>query len=144
MKSLYNVLEVTFDPITLCSSVTPLLKTLAAETSHSSYVPLLQHAVLSRLLSQLSQVYSTIKINNLLELVAPLREVVAKGTYDDEQIEAYVMGCARCGELDVRVDHAVGSITLADRPFDVEDPSSSSSVVALGVVQPSTSEFVRI
>ncbi|KAM5541609.1 hypothetical protein V8D89_004799 [Ganoderma adspersum] len=144
VKSLYNVLEVTFDPLTLSSSVVPLLKSLASETSYASYVPLLQRAVLSRLLSQLSQVYSTINISNLLELAAPLREVAAEGTYDDEQIEAYVMGCARRGELNVRVDHAVGSITFADSPFAaVEDPSSSTSAAALGAVQPSTSEFVR-
>ena len=137
-------MEVTFDPLTLSSSVVPLLKSLASDTSYASYVPLLQRAVLSRLLSQLSQVYSTINISNLLELVAPLREVAAEGTYDDEQIEAYVMGCARRGELNVRVDHAVGSITFADSPFAaVEDPSSSTSAASIGAVQPSTSEFVR-
>ena len=85
-----------------------------------------------------------IKISNLLELVVPIREVAAEGTYDDEQIEAYVMRCARRGELNVRVDHAAGSITFADSPFTaVKDPSSSTSAAALGAVQPSTSEFVR-
>ncbi|EIW52939.1 uncharacterized protein TRAVEDRAFT_175066 [Trametes versicolor FP-101664 SS1] len=146
VKSLYNVLEVTFDPLTLCSSVAPLLTSLAADSSYSSYVPLLQHALLSRLLSQLSQVYTTINISNLLELVAPLREVAVEGTgsYDNEQIEAYVMGCARRGELNVRVDHAAGSITFTDSAFAaVEDPSSSTSMVNVSAVQPSSSEFVR-
>ena len=146
VKSLYNVLEVTFDPLTLCSSVSPLLKSLASDTLYASYVPLLQHALLSRLLSQLSQVYNTIKISKLLELVVPLRDVAVEGTgsYDDEQIEAYVMGCARRGELNVRVDHAAGSITFSDSPFAaVEDPSSSTSMANIGAVQPSTSEFVR-
>ena len=146
VKSLYNVLEVTFDPLTLCSSVSPLLKSLASDTLYASYVPLLQHALLSRLLSQLSQVYNTIKISKLLELVVPLHDVAVEGTgsYDDEQIEAYVMGCARRGELNVRVDHAAGSITFSDSPFAaVEDPSSSTSMANIGAVQPSTSEFVR-
>ncbi|KAI0631697.1 hypothetical protein C8Q77DRAFT_1177634 [Trametes polyzona] len=146
VKTLYNVLEVTFDPLTLCSSVAPLLKSLAADSSYASYVPLLQHALLSRLLSQLSQVYSSIKIANLLELVTPLREVAVEGSgsYDNEQIEAYVMGCARRGELNVRVDHAAGSITFTDSPFAaVEDPTSSTSMVNVSAVQPSTSEFVR-
>ncbi|KAI8976390.1 hypothetical protein BD414DRAFT_167349 [Trametes punicea] len=146
VKSLYNVLEVTFDPLTLCSYVAPILKSLASDSSYASYVPLLQHALLSRLLSQLSQVYSSIKISKLLELVVPLKEVAVEGTgsYDDEQIEAYVMGCARRGELNVRVDHAAGSITFIDSPFaTVEDPSSSTSIANVGAVQPSTSEFVR-
>ncbi|KAH9849176.1 hypothetical protein C2E23DRAFT_402471 [Lenzites betulinus] len=146
VKSLYNVLEVTFEPLTLCSSVAPLLKSLAVDSSYASYVPLLQHALLSRLLSQLSQVYTSIMISNLLELVTPLREVAVEGSgsYDNEQIEAYVMGCARRDELSVRVDHAAGSMTFTDSPFAaVEDPSSSTSMVNVSAVQPSTSEFIR-
>ncbi|KZT03082.1 uncharacterized protein LAESUDRAFT_660591 [Laetiporus sulphureus 93-53] len=145
IKTLYNIIEVTFDPLTLCSSVAPHLKALATDTPYASYIPLLQRAVLSRLLSQLSQVYSTIKISNLLELVVPIRGLEVDGAtpYDEEQIEAYVMGCARRGELSIRVDHAEGSITFADSPFAaVEDPSSSTSM-ATSAVQPSTSEFVR-
>ena len=106
--------------------------------------PLLQHAALSHILSRLSQVYSTIKISNFLELVVPIREVATEGTYDNEQIDAYVMRCACCSELNIRVDHAAGSITIAGSPFTaVEDLSSSTSAAALGAVQLSTSEFVR-
>ncbi|KAI0919910.1 hypothetical protein AcV5_001857 [Taiwanofungus camphoratus] len=146
VKSLYNILEVTFDPLTLCESVAPLLRVLPTDTSYTSYIPLLQRAVLSRLLYQLSQVYSSIKISNLLELVAPIRDIGTEGAgaYDDEQVEAYVMGCARRGELHVRVDHANGSITFVDSPFaSVEDPSSPT-MVSIGAVQASTSEFVRM
>lgn len=146
VKSLYNVLEVTFDPLTLCSAVTPLLNDLHNDPAYAAYVPLLQRALLSRLLSQLSQVYSSVKIAHLLELVAPLREIQVDGSnrYDEEQIEAYVMGCARRGELSIRVDHAVGSITFVDNTYTThEDPSSSTSFPSNNAVQPSTSEFVR-
>ncbi|KAH9916479.1 uncharacterized protein B0H18DRAFT_1124210 [Fomitopsis serialis] len=146
VKELYNVLEVTFDPLTLCSSVEPLLKAFPSDSTYASYLPLLQRALLSRLLSQLSQVYSTIKISTLYELAAPIRDLDREGTkvYDEEQIEAYVMGCARRGELNVRVDHADGTITFVDSLFAaVEDPSSSTSTGTGGSVQPSTSEFVR-
>ncbi|GBE85638.1 Eukaryotic translation initiation factor 3 subunit A [Sparassis crispa] len=146
VKSLYNILEVTFDPLMLCSSVVPLLKELPQDAAYASYVPLLQRALLSRLLSQLSQVYSSITISNLLELVEPLRNTVIEGSasYDVEQVEAYVMGCARRGELSVRVDHSEGSITFVDNPFTaVEDPSSSTPMASVSAVQPSTSEFIR-
>ncbi|CCL98379.1 uncharacterized protein FIBRA_00374 [Fibroporia radiculosa] len=146
IKSLYNILEVTFDPLTLCSSIAPLLKSLAADPSYTSYIPLLQRALLSRLLSQLSQVYSSIKISNLLELVSPIRDLEMEGAsaYDEEQVEAYVMGCARRGELNIRVDHAEGSMTFVDSPFaSIDDPSSSTSMASAGAIQPSTSEFVR-
>lgn len=146
VKALYNVLEVTFDPLTLCSAVTPLLKDLHNDPAYAAYIPLLQRALLSRLLFQLSQVYSSVKIVHLLELVAPIREVHLAGTnaFDEEQIEAYVMGCARRGELSVRVDHAAGSITFADNTYATpEDPSSSTAGASTSAIQPSTSDFVR-
>ncbi|KAF8962918.1 hypothetical protein BDZ97DRAFT_1905090 [Flammula alnicola] len=134
IKSLYNILEVTFDPLTLCASIAPLLQTLSSDEAYSPYLTLLQRALLSRLLSQLSQVYSTIKITNLLAL---------------EQVEAYIMGCARRGELNVRVDHKDGSITFVDDPFMSNDdqPSTStastSSLSREASIQPSTADLVR-
>lgn len=144
VKELYQILEVTFDPLTLCSSIAPLFKTLSTDTNYSQYLPLLQHALLSRLLSQLSQVYSSIQIDRLLELVAPLRESVeGPSVFDEEQIEAYVMGCARRGELSIRVDHAAGSITFVDGTFSIVEDPSSSSMANANAIQPSTSEVVR-
>ena len=91
--------------------LSPLLITLFKDAAYAPY-----HALLSHLLSQLSQVYSTIKISKLLSLVAPLREAGLEGAFDDEQIEAYVMGCARRSELNICVDHAEGSIAFCDYP----------------------------
>ena len=152
IKSLYNVLEVTFDPLSLCASIAPLLQTLSADEAYSPYLSLLQRALLSRLLSQLSQVYSTIKISSLLALVTPLKNAGLEGSFDEEQVEAYIMGCARRGELNVRVDHKDGSISFVDDPFVPNDDtlpstsaaSSSSSSIALEVsIQPSTADLVR-
>ncbi|PPQ90337.1 hypothetical protein CVT25_007739 [Psilocybe cyanescens] len=149
VKKLYNILEVTFDPLTLCASIAPLLQTLADDEAYSLYLPLLQRALLSRLLSQLSQVYSTIKISNLLSLAAPLKEAGLEGSFDDEQVEAYIMGCARRGELNVRIDHKDGSITFVDDPFASNDDQPSTSTASTSTlsqeasIQPSTAELVR-
>ena len=150
IKSLYNVLEVTFDPLSLCASIAPLLQTLSADEAYSPYLSLLQRALLSRLLSQLSQVYSTIKISSLLALVTPLKDAGLEGSFDEEQVEAYIMGCARRGELNVRVDHKDGSITFVDDPFVQNDDalpsasaSSSSSIAPEVSIQPSTADLVR-
>jgi len=148
---LYNILEVTFDPLTLCASIAPLLRTLSSDEAYSPYLSLLQRALLSRLLSQLSQVYSTIKISSLLALVAPLKNTGLEGSFDEEQVEAYIMGCARRGELNVRVDHKDGSITFVDDPFVYNDDaqpstsaSSSSSTAREASIQPSNADLVRI
>jgi translation initiation factor 3 subunit A len=80
----------------------------------------------------------------LLSLVAPLREAGLEGAFDDEQIEAYVMGCARRSELNIRVDHAEGSIAFCDDPFvSAEDSTSVPIAVRENAVQPSTAELVR-
>ncbi|KAL0574223.1 eukaryotic translation initiation factor 3 subunit A, partial [Marasmius crinis-equi] len=152
VKSLYQLLEVTFNPLTLCSSIAPLLNTL--ESSYLPYLPLLHQALLSRLFSHLSQVYSSIKITNLLELVKPLRDAGVEGAYEDEQIEAYIMGCARRGELNIRVDHLDGSIIFLDEPFATTsstDDSARASTSTAGAgynkdpsaIQPNLSELVR-
>ena len=146
VKALYEVLEVTFDPLTLCASVAPLLRALSDDAAYSQYLPLLQRALLSRLLSQLSQVYSTIKISNLMELLQPLKEsgIPDVCTYNAENVEAYIMGCARRGELSVHLDHSAGSITFIDDPFvSTDDPSSSSSRMHEIPIQPSTADLVR-
>ena len=61
------------------------------------------------------------------------------------------MGCARRGELNVRVDHKDGSITFVDDPFVHNDDalpstsaaSSSSSIAPEVSIQPSTADLVR-
>lgn len=117
---------------------------LSKDASYAPYRALLQRALLSRLLSQLSQVYSTIKISRLLSLVTPLREAGLDGAFDEEQVEAYVMGCARRGELNVRVDHADGSISFLDDAFvSAEESNSAPAVIRDNAIQPSTAELVR-
>ncbi|XP_006456443.1 hypothetical protein AGABI2DRAFT_78098 [Agaricus bisporus var. bisporus H97] len=148
MKSLYQILEVTFDPLSLCTSIAPLLETLSADAAYAPYLPLLRRALLSRLLNQLSQVYSTVKVDTIFELVQPLNvktEDGQKSIFNPEEIEAYIMGCARRGELDIRVDHKIGSITFVDDAFRIADdaPIASSSKTRESTIQPSLAENVR-
>ncbi|KAF5350149.1 hypothetical protein D9756_009177 [Leucocoprinus leucothites] len=155
IKALYQILEVTFDPLSLCSSIAPLLQTLSTDSAYSPYLPLLQRALLSRLLNQLSQVYSTVKLTTLLELVQPLKFKATeaeeeKSVFNAEEIEAYIMGCARRGELNIKVDHKDGSVTFIDDAFAVsgeeyQPPIASSSRTQLRetTIQPSLAETVH-
>ncbi|KAG1772063.1 hypothetical protein EDD22DRAFT_861614 [Suillus occidentalis] len=140
IKSLYTLLEASFDPLTLCSSTAPLLAELCApDTPYFGYRSLLERALLSRLLAQLSQVYSTLAITSLLELVTPLEGL------GPEQVEAFLMGCARRGERSVHVDHATGTITFIDEGFVLssDDPIPSTSTNTEASIQPSAAELVR-
>jgi translation initiation factor 3 subunit A len=118
---------------------------LSDSISYAPYRALLQRALISRLLSQLSQVYSSIKITNLLALVAPLKDAGLEGAYDEEQVEAYVMGCARRGELNIKVDHGRGCITFVDDAFvGGEEPNVVIPGAAKEVeIQRSTADLVR-
>ncbi|KAH7886745.1 hypothetical protein F5I97DRAFT_1869912 [Phlebopus sp. FC_14] len=140
IKTLYNLLETSFDPLTLCASTAPILFALCADDGpYAGYRTLLAHALASRLLSQLSQVYSTLKISALLDLVKPLEEFGA------EQVEAYLMGCARRGELRVRVDHATETISFIDKAFTYAEESAVAgpSTSRETAIQPSSAELVR-
>ena len=149
IRSLYNILEVTFDPLTLCVEVAPLFRALSEDASYAPYLPLLQRALLSRLISQLAQVYSSITIENLLSLLQPLREALAEGggdstIYEPEQIEAYIMRGTHKGELNVRVDHASGTLDFVDDPFSGFDNTQVATSSTHGiVVQPSAASLVR-
>ncbi|KAI5121744.1 hypothetical protein M0805_009033 [Coniferiporia weirii] len=141
VKSLYEILEVTFDPLTLCSVVAPLLKELSADASYASYLPLLQRALLSRLLAQLAQVYTTMELTQLRGLVTPLQDSF-EGAYGPAQVEAFLTACARRGDLRVHIDHASGSLTFVDEAFGNTTAGPSSSALDRNV-QPSASELVR-
>lgn len=148
IRSLYTILEVTFDPLTLCNRVAPLFRALSEDTPYAPYLPLLQRALLSRLISQLAQVYSSITIENLLALLQPLRDSLAKGggdstIYEPEQIEAYIMRGTHTGELNVRIDHASGTLQFVDDPFSGSDDLQASSSSHGIVVQPSAASLVR-
>ena len=122
-----------------------MFKELSSDPNYASYLPLLQRAVLSRLLAQLSQVYTTMDISQLLGLATPLQESF-EGAYEAPQVEAFLMSCARRGDLKIRVDHAEGSLTFIDEAFGSSSAAAgpSTSATALDkIVQPSAHELVR-
>ncbi|KAJ7466212.1 hypothetical protein B0H11DRAFT_2239944 [Mycena galericulata] len=116
--------QVTFDPLSLCAEIAPVLHELKAEEDYALYC----------LLSQLAQVYASVRIDFVMELIKLLRELaaevaaapVAEGEekLETETVESYIIGCTRRGELAVRVDHAAAG------PAGNEDLRLSRSVHA--------------
>ncbi|KAF8587340.1 hypothetical protein K439DRAFT_1407722 [Ramaria rubella] len=137
VRALYESLEMTFEPLSICSAVAPVFRDLAADASYAPYLPLLHRVLVSRLLSQLSEVYASINITHFISLVQPLNDAGIQGpvgaedgapngeVWDKERIEAFVMSAARRGELLVRVDHAQGTLTFTE---DIFVSSTSSSL----------------
>lgn len=136
VRALYECLEVTFEPLTIGATVAPIFRDLADNAAYAPYLPLLHRVLVSRLLSQLSEVYSSINISHFISLVAPLNDAGLQGAstaeegtsqvgiWDKEHIEAFVMSAARRGEILVRVDHAQGTLTFTDDIF-ISSPSAN-------------------
>lgn len=85
-------------------------------------------------------------MTKLLDLLQPLRESAPEGKasiFEEEQVEAYIMGCARVGELNIRVDHADGSFEFLDQAFVNDVDSGASASNAESTVQDPTSTVVK-
>lgn len=143
VRNLYDILEVSFEPLSLCTRAAPILDDLAKDEAYVPYLSLLRHVLVYKLLSQLSEVYSSIKISNLKTLVAPLNgssdstvstTSASCAVWADQKLETILMSAVHSGQLFIRVDHAQGIITFSESLFTPSTPIS---------VQPSpTSVFI--
>ncbi|KAF9510878.1 hypothetical protein BS47DRAFT_1373218 [Hydnum rufescens UP504] len=138
IRLLHQILEVDLHPLTICATIAPIFRSLAADSTYAPYLSPLNKVLLSRLLGQLSQVYSSVRLTYITELIAPLNEPydinpradgvsVEPEIWDSNKLEAYMMGCARRGELSIRIDHAEGSVTFASDVFGGSSPVASTS-----------------
>jgi len=135
LKELYNILEVQFHPLSICKKVSPIMANLSERKFEQKYVEPLHHVILSRLVQELSQVYSTIK----LEFIVQLASFPAPFDYDASRIERFIMNGCRRGELAIKIDHNSRSIIFDHDPFD-ESTNVDSDCPSL---QPLPSELVR-
>ena len=55
LQQLYQYLEVDFDPLHLCSHVTPILDSIEQQENLGQYVPLLKEITLVRLIKQVGK-----------------------------------------------------------------------------------------
>ena len=71
LNDLYVSLEETFQPTTLCKKIHALLTAAKIEESEElkKYVDPIQKISIVRMLKQVSQIYETLKINKLMEMV---------------------------------------------------------------------------
>jgi translation initiation factor 3 subunit A len=106
VKELYQLLEVQFHPLSICQKVAPIMKSFGNQPELKQYVKPLHSIILTRLLQQLSQVYSSIKIDSVVKLAA----FPAPYNYGAYAIEKFVMlGCKR-NELSIRINHTTQTL----------------------------------
>ena len=110
-------MELDFHPLSICEKVAPLMNEFMKDSELSHYVKPLHQVILTKLLQQLSRVYSTIKI----ESVVALAKFPAPYNYNRFDIEKFVVHGSRGGMFKVRIDHANETFV-----FETEEISKSS------------------
>ncbi|KAJ3966039.1 hypothetical protein EV361DRAFT_602426 [Lentinula raphanica] len=190
VQDLYRALQVEFDPLGLAENVRPLLRELAGEDEHEAeedededeekdgkgqgrwtnkeiygrYIPLLHDAVLDRLLRGLGEVYSEVRIEDVVRMVSPLERgfggvggETGKKTLES-YIDSYIVSLAKKGEMGIRIDHREHAILFIDEGLALgsDEAHAASSYLpssfpafssiesnASGSVQPSPTSLVR-
>ncbi|CAH0394207.1 unnamed protein product [Bemisia tabaci] len=120
LQELYELLEVEFSPLDLCSRVHHITSTL---TEDSQYIAPLHEVTLVRLIKQVSQVYQTVKFTRLIELShfgSPF------------QLERLLVDCVRHNDMQVIIDHRAGCVhfgkDLSDSREDKPDGPTLQSM----------------
>ncbi|ORY69340.1 hypothetical protein LY90DRAFT_667452 [Neocallimastix californiae] len=112
LKELYNILEVQFHPLSFGKKIKPIIEKLSVNEDLNKYIQPLYNVILTRLLQQLSQIYTTIKINTVVNLIA-----FKDNAYDSFAIEKFIMNGCKKGELNIRINHENQSLTFGNDPF---------------------------
>ncbi|KAJ3152527.1 eukaryotic translation initiation factor 3 subunit A [Geranomyces variabilis] len=123
LKELYQILEVQFHPLSITKKIAHLLPKLQADKDLKTYVAPLHQVILTRLLQQLSQVYTTVKIESVVKLAA----FPEPFNYSAHHIEKFIMNGCKKGELSIRVNHQSQTLT-----FETDVFSASKVTVSEG------------
>ncbi|KAI8973832.1 hypothetical protein BDF20DRAFT_978420 [Mycotypha africana] len=135
IRDLYNILEVQFHPLSICKKINPILSKISEDSDLAKYVRPLHQVILTRLLQQLSQVYTTVKLDFVLNLAS----FPAPFNYDAATIEKFIMNGCKRGELNIRIDHASQSLS-----FETDLFAPPKDTVAEGIqLQSSPADLMR-
>ena len=115
IRQLYHLLEVDFQPLKVCKQLSPIIASLSSD--YQPYLPALREVVLSRLLQELSQVYDTISLSHILDIVKPF--IGTLWETDMQSLEKFLMNASRRGDITARVDHVAKSITFTNDTPDM-------------------------
>lgn len=109
IQELYNIIEVDFQPLKACAALKPIINSLGPE--YQPYLPALREVVLSRLFQELSQVYDSVSLSHVLDLVKAF-----EGTSwetDMPSLEQFLTTASRRNDVAATIDHSAKSITFA-------------------------------
>nr|ODO02250.1 eukaryotic translation initiation factor 3 subunit A [Cryptococcus depauperatus CBS 7855] len=108
IRQIYDILEIDFEPTTASKVLAPLIINLAPE--YQPYLPALRDVVLSRLLQELAQVYDSVTISHIMNLVKPLENT--PWATDVSSLEKFLVTACQRDDIRASVDHVTKTITF--------------------------------
>ena len=110
VKDLYLLLEEEFTPLDLVQRAIPLLQTLSGQKKLQSYVKPLETLLVIRLLSQLTKIYYSVRLDYFKELLKDL------GTpfLEIEKSIIKAVKARQVSKLGVQIDHRAGCIRFSE------------------------------
>lgn len=109
IQELYRIIELDFQPLKACALLKPLITSLGAE--YQPYLPALREVVLSRLFQELSQVYDSVALSHVLDLVKAFQGT--SWETDMAALEQFLMNASRRGDVAATIDHSTKAISFA-------------------------------
>ncbi|RKP35324.1 hypothetical protein BJ085DRAFT_36559 [Dimargaris cristalligena] len=135
LRDFFYLMEEKFHPLSICRSVSPYLIKFHGQPEFAKYAKSLQVCLVTRLFQQLSQVYTVIKLDYVLQLTTfpePL-------TFTSAQLEQFLMNGSRRGEFSLRLDYRSRSIHFTSDAF-----SDAGQTTASGPqLQPTPADQIR-
>lgn len=124
IKQLHDLLSSGFDITTIKEKLTQLLPALEAKPYFKSYVTPLKNYIIRRIFVSASQLYETIKSEELRELAT----LPAPFDLSSLEIEKALMQAAMEDYVTFTIDHESGTITFTKDPFDALAAATATSV----------------
>ncbi len=104
----------------------PLVEALAKNPELAIYVKPLHDVILTRLLQQLSKVYTSVN----LDFVVQLASFPKPYDYDTFRIEKFILKGCRKQDFNIRIDHVKKQITFDDQPLVLKSKHSTAKIAA--------------
>lgn len=133
VRELYEILEVRFHPLQICRRAEPVLSLISKNAAYGKYVKPLHNVIMTRVLQQLAQVYSTMNIDEVVSLCS----FAGQFAHPRHDIERFIMiGCKK-REFSIRISHKTQTLhfkrdlfsSIGSADYDAHDLTHSNGCV---------------
>jgi len=127
VKNLFEILEKDFHPLSATKTLGPILKELENNPVWSKYAPKIKNVIIAKVLKEVSEFYTTISIETLLNLVSFSEDETTLST-----LEKFIVQSNKRSHVHIRINHASRTFEFEADPF-----VSPSSHKREGIARPS-------